>query len=151
MLKHSAQSGTHSLIERGPDFYATPPQAVRALLRVEKLPRQIWEPAAGAGGIAEVLRAAGHIVRASDLHDWDCSDCRAGVDFLREARAPGGATCIVTNPPYALAEQFVAHALRLCPHAIMLLRLAFLNRSAARRCSTAVTSRASTSSGIVCR
>jgi hypothetical protein len=37
MLDHSAQSGTHSLLERGPDFYATPPQAVRALLRVEKL------------------------------------------------------------------------------------------------------------------
>jgi hypothetical protein len=93
---------------------------------VEKLPRQIWEPAAGAGGIAEVLHAAGHIVHASDLNDWNCPDCRAGVDFLREARAPGGATCIVTNPPYALAEQFVAHALRLCPRAIMLLRLAFL-------------------------
>ena len=33
---------------------------------------------------------------------------------------------IITNPPYMLAEQFVGHALRLCPRVIMLLRLAFL-------------------------
>src|SRR5262249_4705713 len=34
--------------------------------------------------------------------------------------------CVVTNPPYARAEQFVAHALELYPHVVMLLRLAFL-------------------------
>jgi hypothetical protein len=33
---------------------------------------------------------------------------------------------IITNPPYKLADQFVAHALTLCPRVIMLLRLAFL-------------------------
>jgi hypothetical protein len=33
---------------------------------------------------------------------------------------------IVTNPPYKLADQFVEHALTLCPRVIMLLRLAFL-------------------------
>jgi hypothetical protein len=126
MLNKSAQAGTHSLAERGPDFYATSPQAVRALLRVRKLPQRIWEPAAGAGGIVDVLRAAGHTVSASDLHNWNCPDCRTGVDFLKEARAPDGATCIVTNPPYALAEEFVAHALQLCSRAVFLLRLAFL-------------------------
>jgi hypothetical protein len=34
--------------------------------------------------------------------------------------------CIVTNPPYKLANEFVAKALELCPKVIMLLRLAFL-------------------------
>jgi hypothetical protein len=38
--------------------------------------------------------------------------------------SPVGA--IVTNPPYKQANQFVAHALTLCPRVIMLLRLAFL-------------------------
>jgi hypothetical protein len=32
----------------------------------------------------------------------------------------------LTNPPYMLANEFVAHALELCPNVIMLLRLAFL-------------------------
>ena len=33
---------------------------------------------------------------------------------------------IITNPPYKLADQFVRHALLICPHVYMLLRLAFL-------------------------
>ena len=33
---------------------------------------------------------------------------------------------IITNPPYALAKPFVAHALTLVPKVAMLLRLAFL-------------------------
>jgi hypothetical protein len=126
MLDHSAQSGTHSFADRGPDFYATPPEAVRALLRVEKLPRRIWEPACGGGSIAETLRAGGHTVHAADLHDWGCPNRRSGVDFLNEHSAPAGVTCIVSNPPYKLAEQFVTHALDLCPRVVVLLRLAFL-------------------------
>ena len=126
MLQHSAQSGRHPLAERGADFYATPPEAVLALLRIERLPLRIWEPAAGQGAIAGILRAHGHDVHASDLHDWGCAYSRAGVDFLAEMRAPAGFTCIATNPPFAQAEQFVAHALELVPHVVMLLRLAFL-------------------------
>ncbi|MGA8692623.1 MAG: class I SAM-dependent methyltransferase [Xanthobacteraceae bacterium] len=126
MLDHAAQSGRHSLAERGPDFYATPAEAVRALLRVETLPRRIWEPAAGGCAIATVLRAAGHYVHAADLYDWHCPNCRTGVDFLKEVQAPAGTAAIVTNPPYAHSEEFVAHALELCPLVVMLLRLAFL-------------------------
>jgi hypothetical protein len=126
MLQHSAQSGRHPLAERGPDNYSTPPQAVCALLRIETLPRKIWEPACGSGNIVDVLRGAGHDVCATDLYDWGCSDSRAGVDFLDEITAPLGITTIVTNPPFKRAEQFVAHALELCPRVIMLLRLAFL-------------------------
>ena len=32
---------------------------------------------------------------------------------------------VVTNPPYRLAQQFVRHALTLCPRVFMLLRLTF--------------------------
>jgi hypothetical protein len=124
MPDHSAQSGTHSFVERGPDFYPTPPEAVRALLRVETLPHRVWDPACGGGGITETLRAAGHRVYATDLNDWGCPDSETGVDFLATCRAP--APSIVCNPPYRLAEQFVAHACELCPHVVMLLRLAFL-------------------------
>src|SRR5262249_37313570 len=86
----------------------------------------MWEPACGPGSIVGVLRSAGHQVYATDLVDWGCPDSTSGVDFLleRPPRFPVGA--IVTNPPYMLAGQFVAHALMLCPRVIMLLRLAFL-------------------------
>jgi hypothetical protein len=126
MLQHSAQSGRHALAERGVGFYSTPPEAVLALLRVEALPHRIWEPAAGQGAIAGILRAHGHDVHASDLLDRNTVHIRGGVDFFKEVGAPAGFTCIVTNPPYARAEEFVSHALELCPHVVMLLRLAFL-------------------------
>ena len=32
----------------------------------------------------------------------------------------------MTNPPFKLASEFVAHAIELCPKVVMLLRLAFL-------------------------
>jgi hypothetical protein len=48
------------------------------------------------------------------------------VDFLLERRAPEGTQAIVTNPPFSRAEEFVEHALELCPRVFMLLRLTFL-------------------------
>ena len=45
------------LSERGDDLYQTPPEAVHALLRVERLPSIIWEPACGPGAIVRILRS----------------------------------------------------------------------------------------------
>jgi hypothetical protein len=114
------------LADRGNDLYETPHEAVRALLRVEKLPETIWEPACGPGKIVQVLREAGHLVYATDLVDYNCPDSDARVDFLMERDAPTYIGAIVTNPPFKLAEEFVGHALRLAPKVVMLLRLAFL-------------------------
>lgn len=117
-----------TLKERGDDLYESPPEAVRALLAVEPLPEAIWEPACGPGSIVRVLRAAGHRVHATDLVDYGLEDSEHGVDFLMERQAPGfyiGA--VVTNPPFKLAEQFVAHSLALgIPKVVMLLRLTFI-------------------------
>jgi hypothetical protein len=114
------------LSERGDDLYESPPEAVRALLNVEQLPQRIWECACGPGAIVRVLRAAGHIVHATDLVNYGCPDSEAGVDFLLERHVPPGIEAIVTNPPFKLAAQFVEHALDLCPLVIMLLPLTFL-------------------------
>jgi hypothetical protein len=118
----------HPLSERGHDLYETPAVAVEALLRVERIPHVVWEPCAGPGAIARVLRDRGHMVFTSDLVDY------GGLDFVRDfldvTEAP--ANCIVTNPPFKLAEEFVEHALQLCPMVVMLLRLAFLESE--RRC-----------------
>ena len=129
MLDHSAQAGRAPLSDRKDDLYETPPEAVRALLAVEKIPAgAIWEPACGPGAIVRVLKEAGHRVYATDLVDYASPDQDAArIDFLLEQQAPDfhiGA--IITNPPYKLAGQFVRHALPLCPRVIMLLRLAFL-------------------------
>ncbi len=112
------------LADRKDDCYETPPEATRALMRVEHLLGPIWEPACGPGAIVRELRAEGHEVIATDLVDYGCEDSQSGVDFLMEHRAL--ARTIITNPPYKLANEFVRHSLELADVAIMLLRLAFL-------------------------
>jgi hypothetical protein len=131
MLDHSCQVQRHPHAERGLDLYETPDVAVEALLRVEKIRQLIWEPAAGKGAIVHVLRNHGHRVIASDINDYGVG-FPGGIDFLMERRAPDGVDTILTNPPYKLANEFVARALKLAPLVIMLLRLAFLESE--RRC-----------------
>jgi hypothetical protein len=117
------------LSERANDLYETPSEAVSALLRVEALPKCIWEPACGPGAIARVLRDAGHFVLSTDLVNYSSPDQdRHGWDFLSERQMPPHKNCeaIVTNPPFKNAGEFVAHALDICPRVVMLLRLAFL-------------------------
>src|SRR5215471_3384545 len=124
MLDHSCQVNRAPLDERRGDCYDTPPVAVHALLKVERLPFLIWEPACGTGNIVKILRAAGHDVVATDLNSRGCPDSLDRIDFLLPCRFD--AQAIVTNPPFALAEKFVATALQRAPLVIMLLRLAFM-------------------------
>jgi len=118
MIPNSGNPGRDLLKNRADDAYATPPQAVWALVKAEPLPTHIWEPAAGDGSIVGVLREAGHVVRATDIAE--------GIDFLMELHAPIGCDCIVTNPPFKLADEFVRHAIQLVPKVCMLLRFAYL-------------------------
>jgi len=132
-LDHSCQVQRHTFADRGNDCYETPPVAVEALLRVEKLPHRLWEPAAGRGRIVDVLRAHDHEVVGSDLVDYGRPDFFSRRDFLLERKLPDGCEGIVTNPPFKLIEQFVRHALELAPQlVVMLARLAFLESQ--RRC-----------------
>lgn len=126
--RRAAESAQHSHADRGDDLYQTPPEAVRALMAVERLPAIIWEPACGPGSIVRELRQAGHRVVASDLIDYgQCDGAVAPLDFLRvDCAEPEGATCILTNPPYRHAAEFVRRARSLCPLVIMLLRVQFL-------------------------
>jgi hypothetical protein len=124
-LDLACQTKRHPHTDRGLDLYETPIVAVQALLRVETLPRNIWEPAAGRGAIVHVLRSDGFVVTASDIHSYDFP-LDFERDFLTETHAPTGTQLILTNPPYMLAQQFVSHALNLGPRVIMLCRLGFL-------------------------
>jgi hypothetical protein len=135
-LDHSCQVQRHPLSERGLDAYGTPPAAVKALLRVEKLPHTIWEPCSGRGNVASVLRHHGHAVVCSDVHEYDGFNLHFVGDFLKQTEMPAGVQAICTNPPYSLCARsapFVQHALDLAPTVILLMRLAFLESEA--RCS----------------
>lgn len=113
--------------ERGNDLYETPSVAVDALLRVENIPDVVWEPSCGPGAIVRVLRASGRVVYATDLVDYDSPDQdESGWDFLMQRQLPLDVKAIVTNPPFKIADKFVAHALDLAPKVVMLLRLAFM-------------------------
>ena len=125
MLDKSAQAGKHAYKERGFDLYETPACAVEALLDVEWLPHKIWEPACGPGAIVKVLRSRSFEVIGSDLLRYEDPTHFYGRDFLT-ARLPQGCEMILSNPPFQLAEEFVRHAIKICPRVIFLLRLAFL-------------------------
>ena len=117
---------THPVSERADDLYETPAVATLALLKVEPVPFCIWEPACGKGAIVRVLRESGRTVIAHNLIDHGCPESEARRDFLMERECPPGVPAIVTNPPFALAEEFVGHAIELVPEVYMLLRVAFL-------------------------
>jgi hypothetical protein len=125
-LTKRANAGRAPQREHPHDRYDTHPCAVHALLKVERLPRRIWEPACGKGNIVRVLRKAGHYVVATDIRKRGCPDAFK-FDFT-DPRMPLACEtdCIVTNPPYSLAEIFVRNALEHVPKVAMLLRLAFL-------------------------
>jgi hypothetical protein len=93
------------------DDYATPAWVTQALLpHLPARVRTIWEPAAGRGQMVHALKQAGFTVFASDISQGvdfldDCDDGFDLIGFDHEA--------IVTNPPYARAQQFIERALRL--------------------------------------
>jgi hypothetical protein len=86
------------------DSYQTPAWVTRAV--VPHLPdlkgRLVWEPACGDGLMADVLTEVGMEVASSDIN--------CGMDFLEQGKT-AGCRAIITNPPYALAQEFIEHAL----------------------------------------
>ncbi len=107
------------------DFYRSPPSVTEALLRAERFRGTIHEPACGDGAISEVLRAAGHEVVSQDLVDRGYGE--AGVDFMQQRKRPDGCDTLITNPPFAYADEFALHALHLgYSHICLFARLAWL-------------------------
>lgn len=82
------------------DFYPTPPEATKALLKFLDLPksRVIWEPACGEMDMVNVMQSEGYSVVASDLS--------LGQDFLTMPLPD--CDWIITNPPFSAADKFIA-------------------------------------------
>lgn len=74
-------------------------------------PNPIWEPACGAGNIAEPLRELGHKVKCTDKEDYGCPGYEYH-DFLATWNDVRGYKAIVTNPPYTNVWQWVQHAVK---------------------------------------
>ncbi len=85
------------------DLYETPEWVTLAL--VPHLPKLgcVWEPASGTGKMVRPLEDSGFLVVHSDIAD--------GTDFLQQTKAMGRPDGIITNPPYALAQEFIERAL----------------------------------------
>ena len=116
------------------DDYPTPSWCVRRFLEVVPLPAGRWlEPCGGEGNIIKN-------VTRSDVQ-WTAVEIREEAarklasyqlvtayhcDFLNTAWGPQHWDVVLTNPPFALAIEFVQSCLKLSTHVVMLLRLNFL-------------------------
>ena len=100
------------------DYYATHPHAVEIALPVfEKIGlggehKRVWECACGEGHISKTLEKHGYRVLSTDLIDRGYGHQQ---DFLETTMHNSFVSMdIITNPPFALAEQFVEHAKQPC-------------------------------------
>lgn len=104
--------------------YFSPPEAIAALLALERLPPSLIEPAAGDGAMVRPLRAAGHRVFAADIADYGFPLDHLGDSLVLPPLV--GIAGMVTNPPFALALRFAEKFTNELPFVAMLLRTNFL-------------------------
>ena len=110
------------------DYYATDPIAIDKLAAAYDIPFLVWECACGEGHLAQRLRERGHLVVATDIINRGYGE--AWFDFFDLFNLPyclqgKDNVCILTNPPYKYATEFVEHAIELLPNGapcIMLLK-----------------------------
>lgn len=120
------------------DDYPTEPGATRALFSAEIFEGVIWDPFAGAGAMAQVLRETHDQVYASTINGYPWNgwkDVEGQKDFF-EADIPADEFDIVANPPYGklhgktdrkAVEKILRRAISLQPRKIaLLLGLQFL-------------------------
>lgn len=121
-------ASNHTDKEREPnDFYATDPISIDKLVGyIGFIPSVVWECACGTGCLSERLKQYCHGVVSTDAIDHGYGQVQ---DFLLAKEMPSGCSCIITNPPYKLATEFILHALSLLPdggRCIMFLKTTFL-------------------------
>ena len=106
----SLGSSNHTSKKRAADdYYATPPEAVGMLLKLETFRDRILEPCVGGGHIASMLQQNGKTVLARDIVDRGFPNTTI-ADFLK-CTAKGLEMDIITNPPYNCALEFCQKAL----------------------------------------
>ncbi|MBP3707118.1 MAG: NAD(P)-dependent oxidoreductase [Clostridia bacterium] len=121
-------ASNHAEVEREKrDFYATDPMAVAMLSEKFTIPKNIVEVSAGEGHLSEMLKQLGHSVLSYDIVQRNYPLDKV-CDFFTIQELPKGYS-VLTNPPYAMAKEFVEHALNLIDegeYVIMFLKTTFL-------------------------
>lgn len=104
------------------DFYPTPPAVTTALLNYLNIDKSntIWEPACGAGHMAEVIKLGGYNVVASELHSQGYGI--SNHDFINDDHTKlGKVDWIITNPPFKLSVEFINKSIEVgVPFAMLL-------------------------------
>ena len=123
------------------EFYSTHPNSVETFLNygfrghyLDKKDVLIWEPACGKGNISRTLVKNGFNVISSDLidrytHLTDIGQIYEPASFFDFETIDPNVTCIMTNPPFSMAEDFIRHAYEIGNPdmwIIMYLKLTFL-------------------------
>lgn len=119
-------ASNHADAEReGNDFYATDPEVLEHLRKKWDIPHVILEPACGTGHLSRWLEGHGHKVYSCDLIDRGYGITQ---NFFELMAVPQDCECILTNPPYKYATEFVLHSLELLSngHVVMFLKTTFL-------------------------
>lgn len=106
------------------DDFPTPPWATRALIE-HVLPKfgdvegqSCLEPSCGAGHMDKVLRESFKATTASDIHSYGYGDV---ADFLTAPHEIGSYDWVITNPPFKLAEEFVAKSRNIAKRGVAIL------------------------------
>lgn len=124
------------------DDFPTPPFATRAFLAeilakrgVDMKRKRVWEPACNRGYMARPLAEQFGSVLTSDIADYGWTGQQAIGDFLGGRLSDmsgngievGSVDWIITNPPFARANEFVLRALDLAAEGVAVIcRCAFL-------------------------
>jgi hypothetical protein len=112
-MTDAAMLGPARYERRENDAYDTPDWCTEALLMHWRPRGLVWEPACGAGAIANVLSANGYDVLQTDIAPRIPGAGPSFVGDFLSNRWDLLSASIVTNPPYDKAEAFVRQALRL--------------------------------------
>jgi hypothetical protein len=107
------------------DDFPTPPWATRALIEHVLLARDptltkqsCLEPACGAGHMDKVLREYFTATSASDKFDYSYGKV---ADFQTAPYEVGSFDWVITNPPFNLAEDFIARARKIARRGVAVL------------------------------
>lgn len=110
------------------EFYATPRKTVESLINefsdygidIIKCGLMMGDPCAGDSAIITPFVKQG----LTEPSQWEWAEIREGRDYLKGGMT-GPVDCVITNPPFSLATQFIDRSLKDSLFAAYLLRLNF--------------------------
>lgn len=109
------------------DYYATPPEEVRNILKNEDLYGTILDNSCGEGHLIEPVKESypNNKVLATDLIDYGYGE--GGLDFLSKDYPYKSVDTIIMNPPFKHIEDFVLKSLnRANKKVVLFARMQFL-------------------------